>query len=199
VLGDAEVGLHAVALPVADARYNLHLVGSTGSGKTTLLTNLIVADIRAGRGTVVIDPHGDLVLDVLDRLPANVGDRVVLYDPDQPNPSALNPLEGDDPDLVVDNIVAIFSSIFAKAWGPRMDDVMRVSCLTLLRRANVTLQHIPPLRAQLTVDLDDPDGLAGFWQWYDEMNPAERSKVIGPVLARLRAFLLRDFVRQTMR
>ncbi|MET7752372.1 DUF87 domain-containing protein [Micromonospora sp. NPDC005367] len=205
VLGDAQVGGHSVALSVPDSRYHLHVIGSTGSGKTTLLVNMAVDDIRAGRGTVVIDPHGDLVLDILDRLPASVAERVVLFDPDQPNPPTINPLAGDDPDLVVDNLVSIFGNIFAKAWGPRMDDVMRVACLTLLRHANVTLQHIPPLlnnkqvRAEMTVDLDDPAGLRGFWQWYDELNPALRSQVIGPVLARLRAFLLRDFVKRTMR
>ncbi|MBQ1022916.1 helicase HerA domain-containing protein [Micromonospora sp. C95] len=205
VLGDAEVGGHAVALSVADARYHMHVVGSTGSGKTTLLVNLAVEDIKAGRGTVVIDPHGDMVLDILDRLPASVAGRVVLFDPDQPNPPTLNPLSGTDPDLVVDNLVSIFGNIFAKAWGPRMDDVMRVACLTLLRHANVTLQHIPPLlnsaqfRSAMTVGLDDPAGLSGFWQWYDDLNPALRSQVIGPVLARLRAFLLRDFVKRTMR
>ncbi|MCI4066191.1 type IV secretion system DNA-binding domain-containing protein [Micromonospora sp. R77] len=205
VLGDAEVGGHTVALRVADARYHTHVIGSTGSGKTTLLVNMAVDDIIAGRGTVVIDPHGDMVLDILDRLPASVAERVVLFDPDQPNPPTLNPLSGDDPDLVVDNLVSIFGNIFAKAWGPRMDDVMRVACLTLLRHANVTLQHIPPLlnsaqfRSAMTVGLDDPAGLSGFWQWYDELNPALRSQVIGPVLARLRAFLLRDFVKRTMR
>ncbi|WP_435204973.1 type IV secretory system conjugative DNA transfer family protein [Micromonospora sp. bgisy143] len=205
VLGDAEVGGHSVALSVPDARYHLHVVGSTGSGKTTLLVNMAVEDITAGRGTVVIDPHGDMVLDILDRLPASVAGRVVLFDPDQPNPPTLNPLSGDDPDLVVDNLVSIFGTIFAKAWGPRMDDVMRVACLTLLRHANVTLQHIPPLlnsaqfRSAMTVGLDDPAGLSGFWQWYDQLNPALRSQVIGPVLARLRAFLLRDFVKRTMR
>ncbi|MFE9206624.1 type IV secretory system conjugative DNA transfer family protein [Micromonospora sp. NPDC007230] len=205
VLGSAEVGGHGVALSVPDARYHLHVIGSTGSGKTTLLVNMAVDDITAGRGTVVIDPHGDLVLDILDRLPASVADRLVIFDPDQPNPPTINPLAGDDPDLVVDNLVSIFGNIFAKAWGPRMDDVMRVACLTLLRHANVTLQHIPPLlnsaqfRSAMTVDLDDPAGLSGFWQWYDELNPALRSQVIGPVLARLRAFLLRDFVKRTMR
>ncbi|MGK5680183.1 type IV secretory system conjugative DNA transfer family protein [Actinoplanes sp. URMC 104] len=205
VIGDAEVGGHPVALAVPDARYQTHVVGSTGSGKTTLLVNMAIDDIIAGRGTVVIDPHGDLVLDILDRLPASVAGRVVLFDPDQPNPPTINPLEGDDPDLVVDNIVSIFGNIFAKAWGPRMDDVMRVACLTLLRHANVTLQHIPPLlnsaqfRSSMTAGLQDPAGLSGFWQWYDMLNPALRSQVIGPVLARLRAFLLRDFVKRTMR
>jgi hypothetical protein len=205
VLGDAEIGGHPAALAVPDARYHMHMVGSTGSGKTTLLANMIVDGILAGRGTVVIDPHGDLVLDILDRLPSSVADRVVLFDPDQPNPPTLNPLEGLDHDLITDNLVSIFGSIFVKAWGPRMDDVMRVSCLTLLKHANVTLQHIPPLltsaqfRSEMTVDLDDPEGLDGFWGWYDEMTPALRSQVIGPVLARLRSFLLRDFVKRSMR
>ncbi|MEU8048445.1 ATP-binding protein [Micromonospora haikouensis] len=205
MLGDAEIGGHSVGLSVPDARYHMHVIGSTGSGKTTLLVNLALDDIKAGRGTVVIDPHGDLVLDILDRLPATIADRVVLFDPDQENPPTLNPLEGDDPDLVVDNLVSIFGTIFAKAWGPRMDDVMRVACLTLLRHNNVTLQHIPPLlnspqfRSAMTVDLDDPAGLSGFWQWYDSLNDSLRSQVIGPVLARLRSFLLRDFVKRTMR
>jgi hypothetical protein len=205
VLGDAEIGGHGVALSVADARYHMHMVGQTGSGKTTLLANMIIDDINAGRGTVVLDPHGDLILDVLDRIPTRVADRLVLFDPDQADPPTLNPLEGEDHDLVVDNLVAIFGAIFSKAWGPRMDDVMRVSCLTLLRHPNVTLQHIPPLlnsaqfRSAMVVDLDDPDGLAGFWQWYDTMSDGVRAQVIGPVLARLRAFLLRDFVKKTMR
>src|SRR5918995_4302127 len=157
------------------------------------------------RGPGGIAPQGALFLDILDGPPATVADRVVLFDPDQPNPPTINPLEGADHDLVVDNIVSIFGNIFVKAWGPRMDDVMRVACLTLLRHPNVTLQHIPPLlnsaqfRSEMVVDLDDPEGLSGFWQWYDAMNPALRSQVIGPVLARLRAFLLRDFVKRTMR
>ncbi|TQS42824.1 type IV secretion system DNA-binding domain-containing protein [Cryptosporangium phraense] len=205
VLGDAQVGGHAVALSVPDSRFHTHMIGSTGSGKTTLLAGLALDDIKAGRGTVVIDPHGDMVLDILDRLPASAADRLVLIDPDQPNHAAFNPLQGEDPDLVTDNLVSIFGSIFAKAWGPRMDDVMRVACLTLLRHPAVTLQHIPPLlnskqfRSEMTVDLDDPAGLGGFWAWYDELTPALRSQVIGPVLARLRSFLLRDFVAQTLR
>src|SRR4029453_14475979 len=61
-------------------------------------------------------------LNLPPRPPAAVADRVVLFDPDQPNPPTINPLSGDDPDLVVDNLVSIFGTIFAKAWGPRMDD-----------------------------------------------------------------------------
>jgi Type IV secretion-system coupling protein DNA-binding domain len=204
ILGRAEDGKHSVALPVADARQHTHILGSTGSGKSTLMLNMILDDVHAGRGTIVIDPKGDLVTDVLDRIPASLGRKVVLIDPDQPGGATLNPLQGDDHDLVVDNIVSIFSRIFSKHWGPRIDDVLRVACLTLLRKANATLTLIPPLlndrqfRHQFTADLDDPEGLRGFWEWFESTPPPLRAQVIGPVLSRLRAFLLRDFVRRTL-
>ena len=45
----------------------------------------------------------------------------------------------------------IFSKIFTKHWGPRIDDVLRVACLTLLRKANATLTLMPPLLNDRTV------------------------------------------------
>ncbi|WP_328469109.1 type IV secretion system DNA-binding domain-containing protein [Actinoplanes sp. NBC_00393] len=204
VLGRAEVGGHTVALRTADARQHVHLLGATGSGKSTLMTHLVLDDVKARRGVVVIDPKGDLALDILDRLPADVADRLVIIDPDQPGGATLNPLLGADPDLVVDNIVSIFSRIFQRHWGPRIDDVLRVACLTLMRRPKPRLTRVPPLlndrkfRADYIADLDDPEGLKGFWEWYESTPPQLRAQVIGPVLARLRSFLLRDFVRRTL-
>jgi hypothetical protein len=212
VLGRAEAGGHSVALRMADAREHIHMLGATGSGKSTEMTHLVLDDVKAHRGVVVIDPKGDLALDILDRLPASVAGRLVLIDPDQEAGPPLtrclarttNPLLGEDDDLVVDNIVSIFSKIFQRHWGPRIDDVLRVACLTLMRHAHPTLMNVPPLlndkqfRAQFTVGLDDPEGLKGFWEWYESTPPPLRAQVIGPVLARLRAFLLRDFVRATL-
>lgn len=205
VLGTAQVGGHKVALKAADGRQHAHVIGSTGSGKSTLLANMILDDVHARRGVIVIDPKGDLINDVIDRLPADVADkRLYLIDPDQPAGATLNPLQGDDHDLVVDHIVSIFGKIFAKHWGPRIDDTLRMACLTLLRKANATLTLIPSLlqdkqfRAAFTADLDDPEGLLGFWQWFESTPPPLRSQVIGPVLARLRSFLTRPFVGQTI-
>ncbi|ROO52768.1 type IV secretion system coupling TraD/TrwB family protein [Micromonospora sp. Llam0] len=203
VLGRAEIGGHSVALKVPDARQHLHVLGSTGSGKSTLLLNMILDDIHARRGTIVIDPKGDLIIDLLDRIPAKLANRLVLIDPDQPAGVTLNPLAGTDHDLLVDNVVSIFGKIFAKHWGPRMDDVLRVACLTLLRKSNATLTLIPSLlqdrkfRYNFTADLDDPEGLRGFWEWYETAPVMLRSQVIAPLLSRLRSVLLRDFPRRT--
>src|SRR6266545_2316201 len=174
-LGRALVGGHAVALPVTDGRYHFHIEGSTGSGKTNELLHVSLATIEAGRGLVVVDPKGDLVNDILDRLPFEYADKIVLLDPAQDPPPAFNPLEGDDDDLVVDNIVSIFGKIYARHWGPRIDDILRSALLTLMGRANPMLTLVPPLlldrqlRAQMTASLGDPAGLGGFWTWYDSL------------------------------
>ncbi|MEU1841159.1 type IV secretory system conjugative DNA transfer family protein [Micromonospora chersina] len=205
VLGRSQIGRHSVGLNVTDARQHVHVVGKTGVGKSTLLLNMILGDIKAGRGTVVIDPRGDLITDILDRLPASHANKIVIIDPDQENPGCFNPLDDQgDPHLAVDNLVGIFAKIFQGQWGPRMDDTMRVACLTLMRHAKPTLSLVPSLlqnrefRARFTHGLDDPDGLGGFWLWYDGINEQFRGQVIAPVLARLRAFLLRDFVKSVI-
>ena len=70
LLGDSELGTpRPVRLTPADACQHVHLLGATGSGKSTLITNLALQDIEAGRGVVVVDPKGDLITDLLDRLP----------------------------------------------------------------------------------------------------------------------------------
>nr|WP_245689617.1 DUF87 domain-containing protein [Streptomyces chattanoogensis] len=209
-LGQADTGARrGVGIAVADARHHLHVMGATGSGKSTLIANLALDDVRNHRGVIVIDPKGDLVTDLLDRLPDTCADRLVLIDPDDPHtPPCLNVLDGEDIDVVVDNITGIFRRIFTAFWGPRTDDVMRAACLTLLKHRNrtgqlVTLADIPRLlgesayRLRIIPALKDPV-LRGFWAWYESMSEPSRAAVVGPVMNKLRAFLLRDFARRAI-
>ncbi|GHJ35463.1 type IV secretory system conjugative DNA transfer family protein [Streptomyces sp. TS71-3] len=209
-LGRAEAGSRRpVGLHVADARHHLHVMGATGSGKSTLIANLALDDVRQRRGVIVIDPKGDLVTDLLRRLPDTCADRLVLIDPDDPHtPPCLNVLDGTDIDVVVDNITGIFRRIFTAFWGPRTDDLMRAACLTLLKHRQrthqlVTLADVPRLlgessyRLRIVPALKDPV-LRGFWDWYESMSEPSRAAVVGPVMNKLRAFLLRDFARRTI-
>jgi hypothetical protein len=166
-----------------------------------LLINLILGDVAAGRGAVVIDPEGDAVNDVLDRLPATATSRVVLLDPDDGDaPPMLSVLDGADPNVAVAHLIGIVWRIFERFWGPRTDDILRAACVTLLQRPDATLADIalvvgrtvpPPLpvngprpgRARRLLDLVPID------------DPAQQGQVIGPVMNGLRAFLLRGFVR----
>ncbi|WP_131737648.1 type IV secretory system conjugative DNA transfer family protein [Actinomadura roseirufa] len=207
VLGDSEAGAaRPVGLTVAGARQHLHVLGQTGVGKSTFLAGLIVSDATAGRGALVIDPKGDLVADVLDRLPERAIGRTVVFDPaDRHRPPCLNVLAGPDPAFAAESIVTTFRRCFSSSWGPRLDDLLRSACLTLTRvnGARATLGDIPrlltdtPYRARVTARLAD-ELLCGFWDSYNELTPAARATVIGPVMNKLRAVLLRPFVRDTL-
>jgi hypothetical protein len=191
-----------IVLAVPDARHHTHVIGSTGSGKSTLLVNLILADANAGRGVVVIDPKGDLVTDVLARLPKRAGDRLVLVDPAEDiAPPSFNVLDahGRDFELVADQVTEVFHRLYAAWWGPRTEDVLRSACLTLARVEGTTLAHVPLLlsneryRAALTRHLNDSEGLSDFWAWYGKLSDAAQANVIGPVMNKLRAVLSRRF------
>ena len=203
MLGDTEVGpRRAVALAVEDGRFHTHVVGATGSGKSTLLANMALADIRAGRGVVLIDPKGDLVDDLLARLPEQALRRLVLIDPKETEaPPALNVLEGEPAEVAVDHVVSVFARIFSAWWGPRTEDVLRSACATLRRLPGATLADVPLLltdrrfRAPLVSGLSERSGLKGFWDAYDALSPAGQAQVIGPIMNKLRAVLARRFAR----
>ena len=194
-------GRRLAGLAVADARFHVHVPGATGTGKTTLLSNMVLADARAGRGAVVLDPKGDMVADLLERLPAAVAGRLVLIDPSEREaPAALNILDGPDPELAADQVVSVFRRIWGAWWGPRMDDILRCACLTLARVPGSTLADIPALltepavRAALAGAASEHDPyLRGFWRWYESMPEAGQAAAAGPVLSRLRAVLTRRF------
>ncbi len=213
-LGVADTGTpRGVAIAVPDARHHVRIIGATGAGKTTLILGQILADAEAGRGAVFIDPKGDAVTDLLPRLPEHVAGKVVLFDPASKRPPpCLNVLQGNrdgsDVDVITDNITGIFRRIFAAFWGPRTDDIFRAACLTLLRSVpagsgEVTLADIPTLlgdaayRRRVTSAVHDPV-LRGFWEWYEQLSDASRAQAVGPLMNKLRAFLLRSFVRQAI-
>lgn len=196
-----------VGLSVPDARHHIHVLGVTGSGKSTWLAQAVLAEARAGRGVVLIDCQGDLARHVLDRLPESCGDRLVVLDPaEQDAPAAWNVLaaDGGDREWAAENVVGVFRRLYAQWWGPRMDDVLRAACLTLVRRSGSTLADVIPLltvsgfRRALVADVGEPPGLEGFWAAYDNLTPGQQAQLCGPVISRLRAVLTRRFARDLL-
>ncbi len=195
------VGGKQVNLSVVDARRHMHVLGPTGVGKTTLIARLVLSDFDAGRGAVVIDPKGDLVEDLLARIPAGREGEVDLLDPLDATPPGLNVLDSPDRDLGVDQLVGIFSRVFERYWGPRTDDILRAALLTLSAASPTsTLADVPRLLSDrswqrfLVAQIDDPV-LGPFWEWYGGLSDALRAQASGPLLNKLRAFLLRRPVR----
>jgi len=196
-----------LALSLPDSLRHLHVIGPTGVGKSTLLLGLICQDMAAGRGVIVVDPKGDLVADVLDRIPPERTGDVVLLDPaDEQRPVGLNLLArpSDSPELVVDQVVSIFHDLYRESWGPRTDDILRAALLTLVGVPGMTLAEVPLLltdpvfRRPLVGRINDPVALGPFWGWYDALSDGERTAAIGPVMNKLRTFLLRRRLRNIL-
>lgn len=194
----------ALALAPPDALQHLHVLGPTGVGKSTLLLNLIIQDVAAGRGVIVIDPKGDLVEDVLARIPENRVDDIVVLDPaDEKRPVGFNVLRGgqQSPELVADQVLAVFHGLYQESWGPRTQDILHSSLLTLGGRPDMTLCALPVLlsnpqfRREATKGLTDEIALKPFWSWYEGLSDGERHQAIAPVMNKLRAFLLRPRMR----
>ena len=193
-----------LVLNAQDALQHLHVIGPTGVGKSTLLLNLITQDIEAGRAVVVIDPKGDLVTDVMARIPTERRDDVVVLDPaDDQRPVGLNPLKtgGRIPELVADQVLAVFHGLYRQNWGPRTQDILHASLLTLAGRPETTLCSLPVLlgdaryRRTVVATVDDHIALRPFWSWFDSISDGERHQAIAPVMNKLRAFLLRPRMR----
>jgi len=196
-----------LAISVTDSLSHLHVVGPTGVGKSTLLLNLVLQDIEAGYGVILIEPKGDLVDEVLDRLPEHRWGDVAILDPtDDGRPVGLNLFAGgqEDPELVAEQVLGTFHRLYRQSWGPRTDDVLRSALLTIVRVPGMTLAEVPLLlsdanfRRRLVGGLDDPVGLGPFWSWFESLGESERTQVIGPVQNKLRAVTVRPRLRRVL-
>src|SRR3989442_12386188 len=110
----------------------LYIAGLPGVGKTTLLLHLILDDIHAGRACCVLDPHGDLIRAILDRLPDDEATlcRVCLFDPvDTCSPIGLNLLDAltdRSRDLAVQFMLEAYDELFLPDHqGPMLHQSLR--------------------------------------------------------------------------
>ena len=132
LIGSSEDAYHhgSPVYIVPDARRrHLALFGTTGAGKSSLLRNILAADIAAGYGVTVVDPHGQLVEDVLENhIPRHRTNDVIYFNPkDRDRAFALNMLDCPRPDqrgLVVSNVIGIFKKLWAESWGPRSNRLL---------------------------------------------------------------------------
>ena len=127
-----------LAIPIRILPRHVIALGATGSGKSTLLLNLALAAIEADIGTTVIDPHGDLVADILCRIPRSAIGRIhVLRLADRAHPRGFNFLErrspGDD-QLVASEFVYLLEDLWPGSRGPKMQHYLRNALLHAPRR-----------------------------------------------------------------
>jgi hypothetical protein len=136
---NVHAGVEREARLGADTRMrHTHVVGASGTGKSTLLVSMIREDITAGHGVGVIDPHGDLIDEVLGRMPEDRADDVILFDPADPEYAVgwnmLSATSEAEKDMLASDLVAVFRRL-ATSWGDQMTAVLANAILAFLESA----------------------------------------------------------------
>ncbi|TWP34343.1 type IV secretory system conjugative DNA transfer family protein [Leekyejoonella antrihumi] len=201
-------GIHQ---PIRGGLQHRHILGPTGVGKSTLLAQQILQEIQAGYGQIVIDPKADLVTELLARIPEHRVDDVVVLDPSSSRPVGFDSIGSvvtlAEADLVADQVVHVFASLFGSGLGPRSSDILHSAALSLARYhltgGQASLALIPLLltndalrrKVVAAVAPDDPLGLGAFWAEYESLSPDNRATVIRPLMNKLRTVLLRPSLR----
>lgn len=138
-----------IVLTEAERQRHVFLLGKSGSGKSTVLFNLAMADIFAGRGVMVLDPHGDLAEAIIDAMPRSRLHDVCYLDVNETEyPVGFNPLAAVAPArqaLAAAGIVAAFKHLWGDSWGPRLEHFLYNGVAALLASPRPTLIDLPRL------------------------------------------------------
>lgn len=133
-------GVRPVLLPAESRAHHVWIVGQTGTGKSMLIESLILQDIAAGKGVIVLDPHGELIDNVLLKIPARRADDVIFFNPaDLQFPIGINILEASSIEERA-MVVSAFNGLMRKLYdphtlgivGPRFEHAARNGLLTVM-------------------------------------------------------------------
>ncbi len=194
------------ALPPAFLTHHTLIGGKSGEGKSTFMTHIAQAVMRENMALCLLDPHGDLALDVLRCVPASRQDDVVFIDlGDADFCVGFNPLDvmlGRHRDLMVASLVETFRRLWESGWGPRMEAPFRAALMTLyeanealVRRGRTNEQYTlldvvhllldESFCHDLLVDVQD-SYLHRFWfEYFDPLDLRQQRERIDPVLTKM--------------
>jgi CxxC-x17-CxxC domain-containing protein len=188
-----------------DRRRHMYMIGKTGMGKSTVLENMIVEDIRAGKGVAVVDPHGDLAEKVMNYIPSDRINDVIYFNPsDIEFPIAFNVVEQVEPHLrhlVASGLIGVFQKLWADSWGPRLEYILRNAILAILDYPGSTLLGITRIlsdkafRKKVIEKIQDPV-VKAFWvnefAGYADKFAAE---AVSPIQNKVGQFLSSSLIR----
>ncbi len=211
-----------VLLPKSSRLQGTYIIGSTGSGKTGLFKNLIRQDIKQQICVWVLDPHGDLINDIIAGLSDDEVERVILLDIEDTKFQGtdyypgLNIYQCDDPtddDLVTEThgrIEHIFDVVTLEnseeKLGFRVAQGIRNSAYTFIDSSPVygcTMLELPMLfredvvRTKLASHLLDTDAtVKDYWKKYEGFDRFEKASREDMVVNKIEGYIINRKLRR---
>jgi len=151
-----KAGFWTKTIPEGARKIHSFTCGASGVGKSHHLLFRLNQAIDRGEGVGLIDPKGDLYLELLksiyekEKKGANLKNKLVLFDPTAKRVPAFNPIEvkSNDPERRYQtalSVMKVFKEIWGESfYGPRLADILRHSLLLLIEHGE-TLTMIPRL------------------------------------------------------
>jgi hypothetical protein len=196
-----------------DRRRHLYIIGQTGTGKSTLIGNLIMQDIKAGKGLAIIDPHGELVENALSFVPRERLDDVIYFNPgDLSRPMGINMLEynfekPEEKTFITNEMIGIFDKLYdlKATGGPMFEYYMRNALLLLMEdmpNEPATLMEVPrifsdPAYRNRKVERIKNPAVVDFWQKEATKAGGESSlaNMTPYITSKFTSFISNDYMR----
>ncbi|MFA5432378.1 MAG: type IV secretory system conjugative DNA transfer family protein [Candidatus Paceibacterota bacterium] len=129
-----------IRMKTDDRRRHAYIIGQTGTGKSALISNMALQDINNGEGIGLLDPHGDLVDNILSKVPNERIEDIVLFDPTNLERSVgLNMLEYDprfpeQKTFIINEMMNIFDKLYdlKQTGGPMFEQYTRNALMLLM-------------------------------------------------------------------
>ncbi|HUA13501.1 MAG TPA: hypothetical protein VL989_03305 [Candidatus Sulfotelmatobacter sp.] len=200
-----------IRLSLSDRQRHMYVVGQTGTGKSTFLENLALQDMLRGNGFAFVDPHGDVVDELLAMVPKERTEDVIYFNPsDMEFPMGLNLFEYFSPDQkdfliqeAINMLYKLYDPQHQGIMGPRYEHMFRHAALTVMADPEGgTLVDIPklfrdPKYVQQKLQYVDDINIKEFWT--KEIPASQRSndfgEVVGWFVSKFGAFLNNDMMR----
>lgn len=194
-----------------DRTRHQYCIGKSGSGKSVFLSWMARQDIKNGDGLAVIDPHGDLIEELIQFVPKERAKDVIIFNPaDTERPMGLNILEAKTPeqqDLASSQATEIFIKLFGdEIFGPRIQHYFRNSCLTLMedKEEGATLIDVPRVFVddefmKYKVSKVKNPVVRSFWEHeYASTGDRERQEMIPYFSAKFGPFITNSIMRNVI-
>ena len=192
----------------SDRRKHFYVLGKTGTGKSTMLHNMCLQDIYHGKGVCFIDPHGDSVEYILDKIPLHRKKDLIYFNPaDTEFPIGLNVMQSEDGEqdfLICSSLMSVFKRIWAGMWSSRMEYILNNTILALLEQKDATLIGVIRIlsdnayRDEVVKHCKNPM-VKNFWmKEFKSFHEKYRTEAIAPIMNKIGQFFSSSLTRNIL-